>query len=362
MKNKALGQRIRLSEAAAYGCSRRGAVHVHRGLPCQDAWGIDRFSENGTDALILAVADGHGARVHDLSEIGSRLAIRAATAAAHELLRGYVEDGDLKQLAIAFRVKFPKLVLTHWHNLILDDARERMPDVQLDVADLGALYHRYGSTLLMTVTVDDKIIVSSVGDGDVVLVRPDGEVDLHLQQDAPELEGTMTFSLASKDAEMFFQSVSRPRENGGVVIQCTDGMINSFVDESYFLGFCVGLQERIRNCGFEHMTGSVPSWLDYFSANGSGDDMTLVVAWLEGEPPQPETKVGELLTAFTRKAVRRMGRQRPGLLRRCPVGFRQERWGHVRPRRLKSSCVDYSGGTRTHSRPRASGIVSRGVG
>ncbi len=335
-----------ISCAATFGCSRRGAVHAHRGVACQDAWALERVDGPPLDALVLAVADGHGASVHDLSEVGSKLAVRAAGIVSRQLIEELGGMEDLKPLTIACRIQFPKRVLSCWRQLVVADARERIPDTDFDAPDLTPLYQRYGSTLLVAVVTDEKVLISSIGDGDVVLVRPDGTIGMHLQQDAPELVGSMTFSLASYDAELFFQSVALERQEGGMILLCTDGMINSFVNSTYFLGFCVGLQDRIREWGFESVTSSIPTWLDYFSAHGSGDDITMLLGWVEANIPAGQSGKGEALASLSRKLVRPLGIRRAvrparSLTHRFPAGTPTT--GPRRSRRPTSSCIDCRG-------------------
>ena len=59
--------------------SRIGAAHRRRGLPCQDAsLSASLPSGDGLPVQVMAVADGHGHRLHWRSEVGSRLACQVA--------------------------------------------------------------------------------------------------------------------------------------------------------------------------------------------------------------------------------------------------------------------------------------------
>ncbi len=109
-----------------------------------------------------------------------------------------------------------------------------------------------------------------------------------MDQDAPGLTGAMTFSLASQDPEILFQTKILDRKDGGLLCLSTDGLIKSFQDENYFWEFNIAVQERIRADGFEAATETLPEILDYVSLHGSGDDMTFVAGWIEDESQEED--------------------------------------------------------------------------
>jgi hypothetical protein len=76
----------------------------------------------------------------------------------------------------------------------------------------------------------------------------------------------------------------------------TDGLSDSFENpESEFRVFARSLSERVASFGIERIGAALPGWLDGYSRDGSGDDMTLAIALLnpagDMEPGQ-ETPAG----------------------------------------------------------------------
>ena len=67
------------------------------------------------------------------------------------------------------------------------------------------------------------------------------------------------------------------RRAGGLLLLTTDGLPNSFADDTAFDQFVVSLRQRIHDHGFGGVADALPAWLDHYSDQGSGDDMTLVI-------------------------------------------------------------------------------------
>ena len=295
--------------AEVYGCRRCGANHIRRGTPCQDAWGQARLVD-GRRGLALAVADGHGASLHDLSEVGARLAVDAGTEAIRQCV-SETGDGSVRDLAAAFRQKLPRLVMANWHEAIRRDMQERAPDADLTGKRWHAAVHRYGSTLLMALVIDETVLISSIGDGDVLLLDTGGNVKLHLEQDLPELGRGVTLSLASTDAPFFFQTAFATREPDDMLLMCTDGLTNSFINQNYCLEFFNHLRSRVAQFGFSTITPNIPAWLDYLSTHGSGDDITLAMAWLGPAPRAVSDDAATMIRVLPgRRIVRTFGIKR----------------------------------------------------
>src|SRR5580693_472942 len=83
------------------GASVRGASHVRRGVPNQDA--ADWFVGTDERFFALATADGHGASLHSRSARGARFAVHIALAEVCALIEGVGDVlapgslGDLKE-------------------------------------------------------------------------------------------------------------------------------------------------------------------------------------------------------------------------------------------------------------------------
>ena len=64
---------------------------------------------------------------------------------------------------------------------------------------------------------------------------------------------------------------------GGLLLLTTDGLPNSFADDTAFDQFARSLRQRIQDHGPAGVTDALQAWLDHYSDQGSGDDMTLVI-------------------------------------------------------------------------------------
>jgi serine/threonine protein phosphatase PrpC len=138
-------------------------------------------------------------------------------------------------------------------------------------------FSRYGTTLIATMVLPDTILVAQIGDGDIVLVRPDGTLDIPIPADTT-LMGAETWSLSSRDAHLLWRTATLDRADGGVLIAATDGVSDSFdgSEGEEFRRFVTSLASRIREFGIESVAGSLSGWLDRYSELASGDDMTMV--------------------------------------------------------------------------------------
>jgi hypothetical protein len=137
----------------------------------------------------------------------------------------------------------------------------------------------------------ETILIAQIGDGDVVLVRPDGSLEMPIPPDST-LMGSETRSLSSRDAHLFWRTATLDRGEGGVLIAATDGVSDSFdgSDGEEFKKFITSLAARIREFGIESVAGSLNGWLDRYSEIASGDDLTMVFVCINPSVgcPEPE--------------------------------------------------------------------------
>src|SRR6266540_3404558 len=106
-----------------FACSVRGASHVRRGAPNQDAGGTRPVP--GGAGVVLAVADGHGDPIHARSDRGSRFAVNIAL----ELLEKWVGANrnpprHLEQEAVELRGRF----LSRWREEVDADLAADPPE------------------------------------------------------------------------------------------------------------------------------------------------------------------------------------------------------------------------------------------
>jgi serine/threonine protein phosphatase PrpC len=180
---------------------------------------------------------------------------------------------------------------------VLGDAVRRKIEILPQEGSGSGDFSRYGTTLISSMVLADTILIGQIGDGDVILVRPDGTLDIPIPADTT-LMGAETRSLSSRDAHLLWRTATLDRGAGGILIAATDGISDSFdgSEGEEFKKFITSLAARIREFGIENVAGSLNGWLDRYSELASGDDMTMVFVCInpsagtgESEPaPEPE--------------------------------------------------------------------------
>jgi Serine/threonine protein phosphatase len=273
----------------AFGCSRTGAALIRAGRPCEDAYALWSGSSGAVPCIACTVADGHGDPRHDRSRTGSALAVDAAISEMVAFHRSYA-DGNIprQQFRAGFKADFPRRVTRRWRDLVARDVERS--DAQQSPGETvlpDTAYSRYGTTLLTALVVYDTILVGQVGDGDLLLLRPDGTITFPLPRD-PVLAGNETHSLSAPDAHLLWRTATIDRGEGGVLLAATDGISDSFAgaESEEFSLFVHSLVDRVRTYGTDSVAAAMGGWLDRYSAIASGDDMTLVYASINPERPE----------------------------------------------------------------------------
>src|SRR5512136_1291357 len=157
----------------ACGCTRRGSSHARDGRPCQDAHALWSSSFLGEPLLVLAVADGHGGERHDLSHCGAALAVQAAVGEVIASRPAPSGDGGVQPGPRGRGEGFHHRITGRWKEEVRADA-ERRTGIPVGEEAGKELFSRYGSTLLVAVIDGSEGWVGRIGDGDILLVRPDG--------------------------------------------------------------------------------------------------------------------------------------------------------------------------------------------
>lgn len=276
MENAALGW--------AFACSRVGSAHVRASKPCQDA--NDFWSDTIKDQAFLfaAVADGHGDERHDQSQFGAEFAVRAAKDELVDLQNHFGGERRSSHLVNSFKADFPRRLGRRWREAVIADAKARglLSEGSEENRENPDLFPRYGTTLLAALVVGNTLLLGQIGDGETMLVRPDGTVDFPLKCENEDVGG-VTDSLCSAEAHLQWRTAALDSSQGGLVLLSTDGLVNAFSDENQLKAFARIMQERIQEFGFHKVASSLPGWLDHYSGRGSGDDITLAVAMIKPE-------------------------------------------------------------------------------
>lgn len=278
----------------------RGALHRRAGQPCQDH---ARSLSEGT-LTILAVADGHGDPRHLHSDVGSALAVEVAT----EHLRAFVV-GNLSEADAIFAGDVKHLVQPHlvrsicraWNRAVLQSARDRglVGEGPLDEAQVRALYTGHGTTLIAALFTPDTGVLLQIGDGDAVLVAPDGVAQRAFSEQEEVLFGAQTRSLCDPSASLLFRVriLDLHQEPLALALLATDGVGDSMASPDDLLRSARWFRELAQAGGRSAVEETLEKWLSDVSVRGVGDDASLALAWW----PRPAIEL-ESTTSFESEA------------------------------------------------------------
>lgn len=248
----------------AGGATARGSSHHRSGLPNQDAIGWIQPTA-GLMHGALVVSDGHGGRPHDLSHIGSRLAVEAALAEFAPLI---AEQPEPNTGFAAAHEGLPNRMHLRWQSRILELS---------GLADAKTMV-RYGATLVAVAASRNELLLVQIGDGDIIIGRANGEITRPLPDDIG-LIGEQTHSLCEANAPLTARTRIIPIGSGATAIDfimvSTDGLAKSFADDDAFLDLARHYRGLIAKRGLGAVTDGLGDWLSAASASGSGDDTTV---------------------------------------------------------------------------------------
>ncbi|TWG92320.1 protein phosphatase 2C-like protein [Nocardioides sp. J9] len=208
-----------------------GSVHVRDQLPLQDA--VLTWTDPNAGHAVVAVADGHGHKLHFRSDTGAALAVVSAVEELRRILPEVVAADDPSVAEELLRTAADGLVST-WGAKVRHHV-EAHPYAEAELA-LGAgedVLRAYGSTVLACAAVGDLVLFLQIGDGDSVLVSAHGEADRPLPED-PSLDGLHTSSLCQpRPLEALRTAVVDARvDDVALVFLCTDGFGRPRVDSA----------------------------------------------------------------------------------------------------------------------------------
>ncbi|HWJ07775.1 MAG TPA: protein phosphatase 2C domain-containing protein [Nocardioides sp.] len=253
-----------------------GSVHVRDELPLQDA--VLTWSDPEGGHAVVAVADGHGHKLHFRSDTGAALAVVSAIEELRRVLPDVAASTDHAAAEELLRTAAEGVVST-WtakvrHHLEANPYSE--PEVALG-ADADPL-RAYGTTILAAAAVADFVLFLQIGDGDSVLVSAHGEASRPLPED-PDLDGLHTSSLcqARPLEALRIAVVDAQVDDVALAFLCTDGFGRPRVDTTgWWRETGEQLLEFSRSRGLHWIREQLPEWLAE-PAQVGGDDTTMAL-------------------------------------------------------------------------------------
>jgi len=263
----------------------RGAAHDARGLPNQDS--VESLAIGQADAIVVAVADGHGHDRHFRSAAGSQLAARTACAVVEGFTAEAGQQPWSPKAAAALRDRLPAAIVARWRDAVALDiaahpytAAERSA---LDQAGDGPTIP-YGSTLLVALIAGSWLVCAQIGDGDLLAVRPDGGAWSPVSGD-DLLDGYRTTSLCQPGAVSAFRAAAHDLRTTPLLalLLSTDGYGNAQAEEPWQPVVARDLAELAARHDHSWFAGQLPTWAERCaSAAGSADDTTIALLLAPG--------------------------------------------------------------------------------
>ena len=255
-----------------WGCSLsiRGASHEEAGECCQDSARF--FVSNGL--AVAAVSDGHGSEKHFRSAAGSEIATRTAIRALCDFAERnngldsiFLEgnpDNAARRIAANIIYSWNGEIAAHIGRMPLTEKERKIYDKYGGISSEVM----YGATLIVAAMTEKGCFGLQIGDGNFCGVCGE-EMRFPIPEDN-KLVGNLTTSLCDSDAIDSFRYFYEQGNFSGVMIS-SDGLINSFVNESDYLKF----GKRVIKAVSERSTAHLAEHLQTRSRLGSKDDISL---------------------------------------------------------------------------------------
>jgi serine/threonine protein phosphatase PrpC len=294
---------------ATFGARVIGASHIRSGTECQDSFRIVDDDKAIKDVIILAVADGHGSPAAEFSQDGSRIAVDVFCNLMADYCNMYrtgegsilanigqklkAGDNEYKpdtDSLIVFlnregQTKVAQTVIQEWREEVASFHRSemRLDCLKADGSfDDALLYRKYGSTLIGLVIASEFLFAFQLGDGDIVRVDTN-EVEQVIAGD--KILGVETHSIGKLDAwKSVLTKTARVDANEGLpyaYFLTSDGFANSYATQEEYESTIKDYFGTILDHGVDAVKNNLPEWLSETSANGCGDDITMVVSYFK---------------------------------------------------------------------------------
>ena len=186
-----------------------------------------------------------------------------------------------KSRCSSFEAPFRYRMVRSWRRRVRNHASNVL-DLGPDEAAHQEVQRRYGTTILAGLMTQEYVLLAQLGDG--CIVRYHQKQAIHPFREDPRLLGKESHSLTSPDAVDLMQIAVAGRSTDELLLLASDGLTDSFSNEEGVHRLLVQMSKPATSSEREQMAGGMSSWMDRCSANGSGDDITLVVAGGRTQP------------------------------------------------------------------------------
>jgi len=264
----------------AFGRKVRGAAHIKNDKPCQDALLIKK---NAKKYLVASLSDGHGSSQCPYSDEGAEAAVHVACEVFDSIFESNGSKGAAFNTIKANKdIWLPKQIEKLWKTKVREihsDKRRSLSNVIDSPNDFP--YALYGATLLTLLVTDEFIFALQLGDGDILTIDREIEKIDWLIPPA-ELLGNETDSLCLEDCWKYMKTHLQPwAEEVPMFLLATDGYHNSFSAKEGFKKAGADICNMWHENGSGFIEEHLEDWLVHSSANGSGDDISVAIVFLE---------------------------------------------------------------------------------
>ena len=267
-----------------FAISQRGASHIAKETPCQDA--ADYVVGDGY--AVAAVSDGHGGEKYFRSACGSQFAVAETLRCLQEFLKNYGEslinttkEGQhelLKHLSARIISAWQDEIKKHFANQPLAPHEQDICSKYDIPADFQSYF--YGATLLYACITPDYSFASQIGDGACVFFDTDTHPGMPAELEDARLGFSLTTSLCDAAAIDNFRhhfisaAADPPWGLPKAVFLYTDGVVDSYERASFLAGFNRSVFDEM-NKDEENTKAQLEHWLPELSAQGSQDDVSM---------------------------------------------------------------------------------------
>jgi len=270
----------------------RGASHIEKGTPCQDAT-TAQLGTNETLGL-ACVADGHGGSKYFRSGDGAILAVQVAektlfnfygTAAREKVAffdRKIKNDNGNDRLEDSLK-KLKGNIIYNWREAVMQHIEQNpFTEAEMEICQSNNIdvdgkpedmTFIYGTTLLAALVAESFWFAIQIGDGlCVVLENADEKPTVPIEDDERLAFGRTTSLCDNNAIDNFREAYGRSRIAGLTV--ATDGITDSF-DHDKYLQFNSDLYKKFTDNSAEDVEKELGEYLPSLSEQGSRDDVAI---------------------------------------------------------------------------------------